>query len=137
MSHHVKFPKIRGFHNIVKEVKAFPIDGAYPSMSFRAKMKIHGCVDSHTLITMKGGVTRPISSLKKGDEIISYNEKLGFCEIDTVTDVISNELDKNWIKLTFSNGRELKCTEDHPVYTKNRGYVPAKLLLSTDLLVGL
>ena len=39
---HKKFPKIRGFHNVVKEVRSFPIDNVFPVMNFRSKCKLHG-----------------------------------------------------------------------------------------------
>jgi len=36
------------------------------------------------------------------------------------------------VKLTFSNGQELRCTPNHRIFTENRGYVRADELESTD-----
>jgi ribonucleotide reductase alpha subunit len=38
------------------------------------------------------------------------------------------------IEIEDENGNILRCTEDHPIYTKNRGYVLAKDLKETDNL---
>lgn len=38
------------------------------------------------------------------------------------------------IKLTFDNGEEVECSEDHIIYTKNRGYQLAKDLTEDDIL---
>ncbi len=36
------------------------------------------------------------------------------------------------VKLTFSNGAELRCTPGHKIFTTNRGHVPASELTETD-----
>ncbi len=36
------------------------------------------------------------------------------------------------VKLTFSNGQELRCTPNHRIFTENRGYVRADELEATD-----
>ena len=36
------------------------------------------------------------------------------------------------IQVFFKGGHSIKCTPEHKIYTNNRGYVPAKNLLSTD-----
>ena len=35
---HKKFPKIRGYHNIVKEIKSFCYDGVYPTQTLPRPM---------------------------------------------------------------------------------------------------
>ena len=39
------------------------------------------------------------------------------------------------VKITDENGNSIKCTPDHLVYTKNRGYVEAQHLVETDELL--
>jgi ribonucleotide reductase alpha subunit len=39
---------------------------------------------------------------------------------------------KPLVALTFSNGRKLRCTPNHRLWTRNRGYVPAADLTSDD-----
>lgn len=41
---------------------------------------------------------------------------------------------KDWLRLTFSNGRTLTCTLDHPFETENRGMVYAKDLTNKDII---
>lgn len=53
---HKKLPKIRGYHNIVKEIKAFCYEGVYPTQTFRPKIKQHGS-NSAIRITPDGQVT--------------------------------------------------------------------------------
>ena len=55
LNQHKKFPKIRGYHNIVKEIRAFCDDGIYPTQSFRPKIKQHG-TNSAVRITSDGQV---------------------------------------------------------------------------------
>lgn len=43
---------------------------------------------------------------------------------------------KDWLELTFSNGRILNCTPDHPFETVNRGVVHAKDLTSEDIILA-
>ena len=38
------------------------------------------------------------------------------------------------IKITFDNGNTLECSKEHPIYTVNRGIVPAYLLNEQDLI---
>jgi len=107
-----------------------------PTVVFKGTVKLHGCVSQDTLVIMADGSQVPISDLRVGDSIISYNEKEKKEEFDVVTNVISDDLDKDWLKLSFSNGSELECTEDHPIFTKNRGYVKAVDLREEDILIN-
>ena len=134
---HKKFPKIKGFHNVVKEVRSFPIDNAFPTMNFRSKNKLHGCVDKNTLVSMSDGSQKAISELSIGDSILSYNLNLKCIEEDIITNVIYKDVDKAWLRLDFSDGSVLNCTEDHLVFTLNRGYVEAVDLTDDDEIVSL
>lgn len=59
-----------------------------------------------------------------------YDHKKGF--VDNYR-IIRNESYK-WVEVEFENGEILKCTEDHPFETENRGVVPAKELSKTDYI---
>lgn len=50
-----------------------------------------------------------------------------------LTQPITDGLD--WFELEFDNGRVLRCTEDHPILTHNRGWVIAKDLTEKDEIV--
>jgi ribonucleoside-diphosphate reductase alpha chain len=42
---------------------------------------------------------------------------------------------KSIVRLRFSDGRELRCTPNHRLWTANRGYVPAEDLIESDAVV--
>jgi hypothetical protein len=46
----------------------------------------------------------------------------------------SNNNNKYWVEIKLENGETLKCTEDHEIYTENRGYISAKDLNVEDTL---
>jgi len=83
-------------------------------------------------VTLADGSTKPISEIIVGTSILSYDTDKNKVEFDTVKNVIVQELEKDWLELTFENKRTLKCTEDHPLFTLNRGWVEAKNLTEND-----
>jgi hypothetical protein len=99
-------------------------------------LKYHGCIHRDTLITMSNNSTKKISDLKINDKILSYNIKEQKIEEDTVEYVInSGESDYvSWMELNI-DGNKIICTDNHLFYTKNRGYIEAKLLNEIDDIV--
>ena len=95
--------------------------------------KIHGCLKEGSQVKTVDG-HKNIEDIKINDEVISYNEKSRCDEKDFVTNVlvrdITEELD--WFELVFDNGSKLVCTEDHLIYTNNRGWVCASDLEEFD-----
>lgn len=73
------------------------------------------CFTPNTLITMADGSSRLIIDVKIGDEIMTRTG------IKTVTEVIERE---NMIvyKIVFDDLLELNATDDHPLYTDNKGW---------------
>lgn len=59
-----------------------------------------------------------------------YDTKKGFVKNYRI---IKNNT-KDWLRFTFSNGRTLTCTLDHPFETENRGMVYAKDLTNKDII---
>lgn len=53
------------------------------------------------------------------DTLISYNERLGYCEYDKVNKVWSDYLDTNYMGIKFKS-MNLFVTNDHPIITTNR-----------------
>ena len=117
-------------------------------------MKLHGCFHKDTLITLANGELVPISELKKGDNILSYDiennkevikkvketfkylPEISFNEKKIINKPPIEYLtsDKNWIELIFSD-RSIKCTEDHMFFTKNRGWIEAQNLTDSDIFI--
>lgn len=147
---HYKFPKINQYHQVVGGLKLHhqfvgkdenddPIydkNKELPVITFEGRIKHHGCVSSDTEVLLSDGSTKPISDLKSGTSILSYNPETKEIENDVVLNVLDDELDKDWLELEFDNGYILKCTEDHPIFTENRGYVKAKDLDEHDIFVS-
>lgn len=103
-----------------------------PVLDFVGTVKLHGCFDKNTLVTMANGEEVPISEINVGDTILSYdiaNKKYVEKEVTNTGNCMS---DKTWLKLHFDNNTYIECTSDHKFYTTNRGWVEAKDLLETD-----
>ena len=94
--------------------------------------KIHGCVSPDTLVMLPNGEEVPIEDVIDDDAIthvMSYDVETGKFKPKTVTAKFRrpNIENKRWMRLTLENGRVLKITEDHPVFSNERNaYVPAK-----------
>ena len=65
---------------------------------------------------------RPIEEIEVGDHVLSYNhdDKVWKPEVKEVLQVMKKE-NEEIIKIEFDNGFSLKCTPDHPIFTK-QGY---------------
>ena len=106
-------------------------------MQLRSKIKLHGCFSKDALVALANGEQDKISNLTVGTSIVSYNENTQQVEFDEIVQVMSQDLEKNWVKLFFDNDTVIECTEDHLFLTKNRGWVEAKELNENDDFVRL
>jgi hypothetical protein len=94
--------------------------------------KIDGCVHADTIIMTNNG-EKKISELNFTDTSVLAKDLNSNLDIMTdITNYTNLVGEKNWIELTLENGSILKLTEDHEVYTINRGWVEAKDLTITD-----
>ena len=143
----IKYPSIEQFKNVIKEVTNTTRymgkdengvniynNDMLPVLRFKGTTKIHGCVHKDTLVRLSNGSQEKICDIIPGTSILSYNETTGLTEFDVVTEVISQNLDKPWIKLEFDNGTHLKCTTDHPILT-TEGWVIAENLTENHTLI--
>lgn len=88
------------------------------------------CFKKGTLVLTKEG-SKPIEEIKEGDEVYSYNEKTKKKELKKVVRLFKNKT-KKWIHLKFSKKEEIICTEEHPFYIKNKGWILAKNIVEKD-----
>lgn len=94
--------------------------------------KIHGCVSPDTLVMLPNGEEVPIEDVIGDDAIthvMSYDVETKKFKPKSITAKFRrpNTENKHWVRLTLENGRVLKITEDHPVFSNERNaYVPAK-----------
>lgn len=132
-----KFRSIESFKNSIKEVRRYCNQNAkpFPTLHFVGTEKLHGCFHEETPITLANGTMVPISKINVGDSILSYDIEKRDMVPRTVLNTWNKKLDKEWVKLTFSDGRTIKCTSDHKFFTRNRGWVEAGDLTDQDIFV--
>lgn len=70
---------------------------------------------------------------KKQVRVWSYNLKTKQKELKPIENWVKNG-ESDLFEIQFSNGTKIKCTPDHRFYTKNRGYVEARNLNSSDIV---
>jgi hypothetical protein len=94
--------------------------------------KLHGCVSPDTLVMLPNGEEIPIEEVINDDtvtHVMSYDVKNQQFKSKQITAKLrrANTENKRWVKLTLENGRVLKITEDHPIFSNERNkYVAAK-----------
>lgn len=109
------------------------------STSSRITLKWDGCISPETPVMTKEGM-RPI--IEVITQVINgeYVEVKGYSHEDLqdsftrVTNAKKDPGEKNWVTVVLEDGREFSCTEDHEIYTLNRGYIPAAELTLFDEL---
>lgn len=69
--------------------------------------------------------------------VLSYNSSTGKNEWATVSAAALTRKDADVIKLETTDGATITLTPDHLVYTENRGWVEAKDLAETDVLLSI
>ena len=144
---HIKMPSIEQFRHIVYNINrqsafvemkdnepVFDYLRPKPTLSAHGAVKLHGCVEKNTMVTLANGELIPIYKVTEGTYILTYNEKTKKQELKPVLNAIVQKLDKKWVKLVFDS-TTLICTEDHKVFTENRGYIEAKNLKISDKFV--
>lgn len=90
------------------------------------------CFHPDTLVRVKGGIKK-ISEISPHDEVESLDLETGKVIYIKPSRVLCNPTENSpKLKLTFDDGTEYICTEDHLFYTKNRKWVKACELSEED-----
>jgi len=146
MKKHISFPSIEQFKNVIANVNRkhnfvgldengdaiYDPSKPKPKLKFKGTVKLHGCFEKDTLVTLANGEQTPISDINVGDIVLSYDFENNKVIEKEVTHTENGSSNKKWVELLFDNGTSIKCTGDHKIYTTNRGWVEAKDLLSDD-----
>lgn len=125
----------------VKEVKEWFEKYGKPGMKIAVTPKADGCFRHDSKVMMANGEERPISEIKEGMSVLSFNELTGKTEPKKVVSILVRKTQKpeakviGWMILNFTGDREIVCTVDHPFLTSNRGWIPAKDLTEGDQFV--
>jgi len=98
------------------------------------------CVDGDTVVNVKDSEGY-LSNIKMSELLENYNQGINYkilsqdLEYRDILTVIKTKEDSEVIKVTdLNSGNSLICTDDHLIYTKNRGYVKAGELNFDDIL---
>lgn len=99
------------------------------------------CLSGDTWITVqidngdiKDMQLRDVIHYKNPLRVMSRNIKNGKDEFKNIIASAQTGTNRKVMRITDEFGNSIICTPDHKVYTKNRGYVEAKNLVSTDIL---
>lgn len=69
-------------------------------------------------------------------KILSYNHKTQELEYEEILKYEKN-LGRALLEIEFDDGSILECTEDHPIFIKNKGYIAAKDIQNEDIVYSL
>lgn len=105
-------------------------------------IKWDGCIHpDHILQTDQGQlrIEEVIDKVNNGNKVsvlgFDFNKKIN--SMVEVSCASKKDGDKPWVEIELENGDVLKMTEDHEVFTTNRGWVEAKDLTDSDDIKGL
>lgn len=80
--------------------------------------------------------TVPIDCTYIGDEVLSYDHQNHTLAAKKILNRFERPYKGQIVVIQTGDGHIIKCTPNHPIYTKNRGYVPAAELKITDELLS-
>lgn len=103
-----------------------------PSIVVGCLLDCSYCITLDTMITTPSGL-KMASEIQVGDQVISFSLDTEKLEIDLVTAIGQRETDELYVIEVDS--KILYVTEEHPFYTKNRGWVEARYLTEDDELL--
>ena len=93
------------------------------------------CVSADTLVTLSNGLSMKIKNMRNNKiNIFGFDEnKNGLVKSKQID--FMNKGTRPCIQLTMEDGRNIICTEDHPMLTKNNEWIKAKdLIINKDRL---
>ncbi len=104
---------------------------------------VHTCLVGETKINVsinsivsEESIMDVISQINDGATIYvkSYNHTTKEDEFELIEAGKLMKVDSPLMRITAEDGVVIECTEDHRIWTENRGYVEAQHLLKTDIL---
>lgn len=147
----IKVSAKRLFPNFVNEDAPFN-EKYYKPGNYNSLVSVMGCADGDEFVAYELDGTRHYEGIKRlWDKVVakckiqssgisSYVKPVGLKIWDgdngfvNVKTVIKNPDRNNWVRVTFNNGRSILVTEDHPLYTENKGRIPVKDLQVKDTI---
>lgn len=77
----------------------------------------------------------PIKNIKEGDIVFSFNKKNYNIELKPVIETYCRDYEGELIEIETDFGT-LTCTPNHKIYTQNRGFIEAKNIQISDVLLN-
>jgi ribonucleotide reductase alpha subunit len=98
---------------------------------------IEACEEDYQSYKVKIPMKELVGRIISGENIsvLTYNEKTKETEYKDVEAGMLTKKDANIIELELEDGRTLKLTPEHKVFTENRGWIEASLLTEDDILL--
>jgi intein/homing endonuclease len=93
------------------------------------------CLTGDTLVKTKNGKRKISDLVGKSGYVWSYSRLFHRKVLRRFTDVRLTQKSAKIYKITFSDGQTLRCTGNHKILTKNRGWVQAKYLKQSDRVI--
>lgn len=97
---------------------AIDLPGKYGKRSRR--MRVCGfCFTADAQVSMGDGSCKAINGVRPGDQVLAWrDDTIGAALVLRVDSVIHDDL----VRLLFSDGTELVCTDDHPIHVEGKGW---------------
>ena len=83
------------------------------------------CFAKGTLVTMADGSTKPIEELSEGDKVRTYDFN-SYRPATAAIEKLAKATHTHMVKYTFSNGKEVIATPDHPFMVRAKGWTSMK-----------
>lgn len=74
-----------------------------------------------------------VVTLKNPTKVFSFNQTTGRVELRCVRKYFENP-GAPIVRISFSDDSSVECTENHKIFTENRGWVEARYLISSDVV---
>lgn len=96
-------------------------------------LKSRQCLPKGTLVDTPNGKIK-IENLKQDNEVYSYNFETNTVEIDNVFNSWRSG-QRQCVKIYLKNSLQIEVGENHPFYVVNKGWVAAKSLKESDIIL--
>lgn len=96
---------------------------------------IDECMPGETLIDTPTG-KKELKNLRIDDIITSYNRDVRRLENKRITHIFKSKA-HDVVKVKLSNGEEIICTKNHPIYTRSGRWIEAERLAQNDYVLRL
>ena len=118
-------------HKITKEA-LIESTARFMSELYYRPINVFHCLkgDTPIFVCIRGNRYVPISSLKVGDKVYTHAGNL-----QKIKEVIVHENNGPALKICLSNKETITITDEHPILTRDRGWVEAKNLKIGDVLL--